>query len=199
MERKIYFDSNYIIVSDCKNTQFSDTIYECRNKTDVQNVLQKIQTLLHFEIVLYNPNFEELFSWFAAEFIYVEAAGGLVKNQYDRYLFIYRNNYWDLPKGKAEQGEMPEQTALREVQEETGLQTVSIEKFLCSTWHTYSYKGGIALKQTYWYAMNACKEQQLTPQIEEGIMAIEWLDEYEITMRTPVMYASVKDVAKFCK
>ncbi|MCL2328266.1 MAG: NUDIX domain-containing protein [Bacteroidetes bacterium] len=228
MERKIYFNSNYIIVSDCKNTQFSHTIYECANKTDVQNILKKVQPLSHFEILIYNPNFEELFSWFAAEFVYIEAAGGLVKStsrhcgldpqpeqsgarrsqspvffeeiagqaRNDEYLFIYRNDFWDLPKGKFEKNETPEQAALREVQEETGLQQVMIDKFLCSTWHTYPYKGKIALKQTYWYAMTAPKEQQLTPQTEEGISEILWLNNEEIMARINEMYASVKDVAK---
>lgn len=194
MERKIYFDSNYIIVSDCKNTKFSDTIYECENKTDVQTVLKQVQTLSQFGIVLYNPNFEELFSWFATEFVYIEAAGGLVKNQYGEYLFIYRNGYWDLPKGKSEQGETPEQSALREVQEETGVHTVNIENFLCSTWHTYPYKGKQALKQTYWYAMTAPKEQQLTPQMAEGISAIEWVGAQEVMRRAGDMYASVMQV-----
>ncbi|MDR0941045.1 MAG: NUDIX domain-containing protein [Bacteroidales bacterium] len=194
MERKIYYNSNCIYLSDSKNTFFSHTIYECENKTDVQTVLQNLQTRPQFKIVLYNPDFKKLFSWFAAEFVYIEAAGGLVKNQYDEYLFIHRNGYLDLPKGKFEKDETADQTALREVQEETGLHTLYIEKFLCSTWHTYPYKGNMALKQTYWYAMSAPKEQQLTPQTEEGISAIEWLSKHEITTTTQAMYASVKDV-----
>ena len=32
----------------------------------------------------------------------IEAAGGLVKNEDGEYLFIFRNNKWDLPKGKIE-------------------------------------------------------------------------------------------------
>jgi 8-oxo-dGTP pyrophosphatase MutT (NUDIX family) len=195
MERKIYFDSNFIIVSDSKNTKKSYTTYECRNKTDMQTILKKMQTLPLFEIVLYNPNFDELFSWFAAEFTYIEAAGGLVKNQYDEYLFMYRNGFWDLPKGKAEKSETPKQTALREVQEETGLQIINSDKFLCSTWHTYPYKSKMALKQTYWYTMAAPKEQQLTPQTEEGISEIAWLNNDEIAERSINMYASVKDIA----
>jgi hypothetical protein len=34
----------------------------------------------------------------------IEAAGGLVKNENKDFLFIYRNDKWDLPKGKIEKG-----------------------------------------------------------------------------------------------
>ena len=45
-------------------------------------------------------------SWrsFKTEFKLILAAGGLVKKQQD-YLFIYRNEKWDLPKGKLENNE----------------------------------------------------------------------------------------------
>lgn len=194
MKCKVYFNSSYFLISDSKSTIFSETLYACENKSDVQKILHEAQALPHFEIMLFNANFDDIFSWFAAEFTYIPAAGGAVQNQYGEFLFIYRNAYLDLPKGKFEIGETPEQAALREVCEETGLQTLSIEKFLCSTWHTYPYKGGFALKQTYWFAMNAPKEQPLTPQIEEGISETLWLAAPEISAKTSAMYASVKDV-----
>jgi 8-oxo-dGTP diphosphatase len=56
----------------------------------------------------------------------VEAAGGIVwREQHGeaQVLLVHRPRYddWSLPKGKADPGETPEQTALREVEEETGL------------------------------------------------------------------------------
>jgi len=57
----------------------------------------------------------------------VQAAGGVVtRNSADgglEFLVVHRPRYddWSLPKGKAEPGETAEQTALREVEEETGL------------------------------------------------------------------------------
>lgn len=56
----------------------------------------------------------------------VEAAGGLVwreKRGGWQVLLVHRPRYgdWSLPKGKADPGETPEQTARREVEEETGL------------------------------------------------------------------------------
>ena len=37
--------------------------------------------------------------------VLIEAAGGLVTNQKGQHLFIYRNDKWDLPKGKIEKKE----------------------------------------------------------------------------------------------
>lgn len=196
MKCKVYFNSSYFLISDSKSTIFSETLYACENKSDVQKILHEAQALPHFEIVLFNVNFDDIFSWFAAEFTYIPAAGGGIVNEFGEWLFIHRNGFVDLPKGKFEAGETPEQAALREVQEETGLHNVVINNFLCSTWHCYAYKGGFALKQTYWFSMFAPKEQKLTPQLEEGICEIMWFDKQAISAQMPAMYASVKDVAK---
>lgn len=58
----------------------------------------------------------------------VRAAGGIVVRRAPdgeswQVLLVHRPRYgdWSLPKGKADPGETDEQTALREVEEETGL------------------------------------------------------------------------------
>ena len=127
------------------------------------------------QITLVHSNFEELCSLFASCFIYIEAAGGFVCNEHNEFLFMYRNDKWDLPKGKLDKGETPEIAAIREVQEETGLQTVTRGNYLLSTWHTYEHKKGTILKQTYWYSMSAPKNQQIIPQLEEGITELRWI------------------------
>ena len=58
----------------------------------------------------------------------IEAAGGLVINRKGEYLFIYRNDKWDLPKGKLEKGERKRQGAVREVEEECGITVSSMAK-----------------------------------------------------------------------
>jgi 8-oxo-dGTP pyrophosphatase MutT (NUDIX family) len=45
------------------------------------------------------------------------AAGGLVFNDRNELLMIYRRGFWDLPKGKLDPGERIEACAIREVQE----------------------------------------------------------------------------------
>jgi len=53
----------------------------------------------------------------------VRAAGGLVRRSDGRIAIVHRPRYddWSLPKGKADGTETVEETALREVEEETGL------------------------------------------------------------------------------
>ena len=62
----------------------------------------------------------------------ITAAGGLVQNNEGAFLLIYRRGFWDLPKGKLDLGESIPECAVREVQEETGLQTLDLGPFLCS-------------------------------------------------------------------
>ena len=66
------------------------------------------------------------------------AAGGLVLNEKNELLMIFRRNKWDLPKGKLDEGESIEACALREVKEETGLQKLKLEKFIDITFHDYA-------------------------------------------------------------
>jgi 8-oxo-dGTP diphosphatase len=64
----------------------------------------------------------------------VRAAGGIVRRLRDdgewQVLLVHRPRYddWSLPKGKADPGERDDETALREVEEETGLRCVLGER-----------------------------------------------------------------------
>ncbi|MCU0403936.1 MAG: NUDIX domain-containing protein [Chitinophagaceae bacterium] len=113
---------------------------------------------------------------FKSHFIPVTAGGGVVLNENNEVLFIYRRKTWDLPKGKHDDGETIEECALREVQEETGIQNVSIEKRIGATYHVYAEKGKSILKTTEWFTMRANGEQKPVPQTEEDIEKIVWLD-----------------------
>ena len=126
--------------------------------------------------MLQNDNFEELLALFKSQFKYIEAAGGFIRNEFGEYLFIFRREKWDLPKGKLEEGETPEIAAIREVQEETGLQKITENSYRCSTWHTYELRGEQILKQTYWYNMEAPKSQDSKPQTEEEITELQWIE-----------------------
>ncbi|MEX1192369.1 MAG: NUDIX domain-containing protein [Brumimicrobium sp.] len=113
---------------------------------------------------------------FFSKFKYIEAAGGVVYNsKKDSYLFIKRHGYWDIPKGKIEKGESLEEAALREVNEECGINDLTIQKLICTTYHTYFAYGKYHLKKTYWYYMLSDDFKKLSPQFEEGITETKWI------------------------
>lgn len=104
------------------------------------------------------------------------AAGGLVGNGEGALLMIFRRDKWDLPKGKLDPGETLENCALREVQEETGLQELSLKGFAAMSTHAYfdTWINADVEKETHWYYMEAPADAQLVPQTEESITAIAW-------------------------
>lgn len=61
-----------------------------------------------------------------------------IKNEEIEYLLLhYLSGHWDFPKGKIEPGENRRQAALRELQEETGLQAILDDQF--EAWTDYSF------------------------------------------------------------
>ena len=84
----------------------------------------------------------------------IRAAGGVVFRKTSkgklRILVVHRPQYddWTPPKGKADKGETPEETAVREVLEETGYRC-RIVAALGAT--RYRVQGGV--KEVHWYAM----------------------------------------------
>lgn len=79
----------------------------------------------------------------------------------------YKNRYdgWVLPKGTVEQGETHEQTALREVKEETDVNPSIIQYVGKSEYSFYSFQEQI-IKSVHWYLMEA-KNYYSKPQKEE--------------------------------
>jgi ADP-ribose pyrophosphatase YjhB (NUDIX family) len=109
-------------------------------------------------------------------FVRIEAAGGLVKNQFDNYLIIRRWDKWDLPKGKTEENESSKQAALREVSEETGIKELEIIKKLCNTYHIYKHNETWIIKKTHWFKMQTTGDELLQPQINEDITEAAWFE-----------------------
>lgn len=124
----------------------------------------------------------------------VEAGGGLVQNEQDEYLFIRRNDKWDLAKGKLEKGERPESGSIREVEEECGIKVDAITHQLDTTYHFYYLKDKPALKKTYWYKMEAKADQKLVPQQEENITEVIWADKQKIKELMKDTYPLIKDL-----
>jgi 8-oxo-dGTP pyrophosphatase MutT (NUDIX family) len=124
------------------------------------------------------------------------AAGGLIVNEKNELLMIFRRNKWDLPKGKLDEGESIESCALREVREETGLSPVLTGKMAGITYHDYFDKWSKedVTKETHWYGMKADGTQQLVPQTEEDITEIKWVPEKEVAKYLKESYPSIVEI-----
>lgn len=106
------------------------------------------------------------------------SAGGVVyRKEGDRHhIQLIQDRYGkiSLPKGKMEPGETVEQTALREIAEETGIEG-KIVTLLETIKYQYAHpeKGNID-KEVYYYLVEAVGGT-LQPQVEE-IRGVEWCD-----------------------
>jgi len=146
-------------------------------------------------LCLLSKNISRDWKMLQSNFEVISAAGGLVINEKEEILLIYRNNKWDLPKGKLESNESAEQGAIREVEEECGITKLSIIKKINTTYHIYNYKG-LKLKETHWFLMT-CKDQKtLVPQIEEGITDVVFKNKKEAENLIDRSYANIKLVYK---
>jgi 8-oxo-dGTP pyrophosphatase MutT (NUDIX family) len=124
----------------------------------------------------------------------IKAAGGLVKNERKEYLFIYRADKWDLPKGKIEKGEGIEEAAVREVEEECGIKVKKLGKKIGKTYHAYIYKGQVVLKKSYWFKMKCEGQDKLKPQREEGITDARWFTPDKLNTITKNTFPSIAEV-----
>ena len=126
----------------------------------------------------------------------IQAGGGVVINEKEQVLMIYRREKWDLPKGKLDPDETIAECAIREVMEETGLQFITLEKKLITTMHEYIEKSQLIQKETHWYLMHASTDtnQTLIPQIEEDIEKIEWVDKKDINRYLQNSYPTIQKV-----
>ena len=146
--------------------------------------LKKVIKLLNKKNInsvhLFHKNKDKLLKYFFKLIPTVIAAGGKITNSKSETLFIYRNDKWDLPKGKAEKNEQLPQTALREVKEETGIKEVSINKPLDITYHIFRRNNEYRLKVTYWFDMFSDYEGIFFPQLDEGITDVKWVKKNDL-------------------
>jgi 8-oxo-dGTP pyrophosphatase MutT (NUDIX family) len=130
---------------------------------------------------------------FATQFVYIEAAGGIVENSNGEILLIFRRGRWDLPKGHIDAGEEALQAAIREIEEETGVTGLNFATKLGNTLHAYNVYGKWELKNTYWFAFNT-EHSATTPQTEEDITAAMWVDKTKLTECMTNSYPTIREI-----
>lgn len=139
-------------------------------------------------------HFKESWEEILKQYSVIEAAGGIVKNPNGELLAIFRLGKWDLPKGKMEKGESPEDTALREISEECGISGHQIIGKICDTYHTYKIGNRKILKKTYWYAFTINEVSELIPQTIENIEEAQWFKPSELIRKLENSYPSIRQV-----
>ncbi|PCJ92684.1 MAG: NUDIX hydrolase [Flavobacteriaceae bacterium] len=179
--------------------KLSDTVnqkYFLLNGEAINDAIDSLVKKKQTEAYIYHPNHEELLKKFTKKIPLVVAAGGVVTNKSGKVLFIYRNDKWDLPKGKLNKGETIEACAIREVEEETGVRGLKIENFLKTTYHVFKRNGVYKLKEVHWYAMKTSYKGELVGQKDEGIEKVKWKGPNKIKKALNNSYTNIKILFK---
>lgn len=172
-----------------KETNFKTFLLKSVN---IGKVIKMLNTTDLEAVHLVHDNSEKLLKQFLKLLPNVIAGGGKVYNENNEILFIYRNGKWDLPKGKTERKESIEHTAIREVEEETGVEDLRITKPLPTTYHIFKRNGKHKIKVTYWFKMTTNFTGKLYPQENEGITKVKWLDKKGTLKALENSYANIK-------
>ncbi len=195
---KIYFDRRTIIICRPEEATLSDpnaVEFHFKQPSDISALVEMFELSSTLEkIYIPSAEPEDCYRKICGEFREVNAAGGLVENRRGDYLLIKRDGLWDLPKGHQEAGEDIKVTALREVQEETGVDDLSLGDLICVTDHCYKRNGIWHLKHTWWYRMYYLKPLDLTPQTEEDITKAAWVAKSSLPPFLKNTYPSIKEV-----
>ena len=101
-----------------------------------------------------------------------KSCGCIVMNDKNEILLVHHNaGHWDLPKGHVEERETEEETAIREVKEETNIDVSINSNYRYTT--NYSPKEGVMKEVVYFLAKNINNNQK--PQLEE-VSEVKWFE-----------------------
>ena len=201
--RKVFFEKRCIIICRPDDPALADPnviIFRHGESLDIHTMICMVETSDSLNrICIPTEDVEATYRTICAEFKEVNAGGGLVSNRRGDYLLISRNGLWDLPKGHQDPGEPIETTALREVEEETGIEDLELNDLICITDHCYKRDGVWHLKHTWWYSMIYNDPTDLTPQKEEDISKAAWVAKSSLPPYLTNTYPSIAEVFREAK
>lgn len=163
-------------------------------KANIKEIINQLQENPDLKFNLYHKKESKLLKLLHKKLPVVVAGGGKVYNKRNEILFIKRNGFWDLPKGKIEKKENIEETAIREVEEETGVTGLQITRFLMKTYHVFKSNGTYKLKLTYWYEMLSDYDGDLIPQEEESITKVKWKSASKVKKALTNTYGTIEQL-----
>ena len=189
---KVFFNQKLILLTTDIMSPKEDSPFFYVKFTNKKFVVQMLKSKKVKMLYLYHSKEDKLWYYFLNMFKVIEAAGGLVRNlKTNHFLFIFRNKKWDLPKGRINKNEEVQKAAIREVEEETGVENLSITKPLNTTYHIFKRNRKYRLKKTFWYLMETDYNGELTPETKEGIEKAIWVDKKLIVPLKSEMYQNI--------
>ena len=200
---KIYIENRCIIICPPDEQSLSDPnaiLYNIGTSVDIPALVGLFEASDSLaKVFIPTDDIEGTYRRICAEFVEVNAGGGLVSNRRGDFLLINRNGMWDLPKGHQDPGEEISVTALREVQEETGIDELMLRELICITDHCYRREGIWHLKHTWWYEMLYTAPADLIPQQEEDIAKAAWVAKSSLPIFLTNTYPSIAEVFREAK
>jgi 8-oxo-dGTP pyrophosphatase MutT (NUDIX family) len=110
-----------------------------------------------------------------------------------KVLFVkHGKGHWALPKGHAEEGEKPEETAIRELEEETGLKVKAFLNIPAQHEHYFFKKGDVLIEKTVTYFAAKVTGKVIIQEAE--IAAFKWL-----TFEEATQFATFQEAKKLCE
>lgn len=188
---KVFINDRPIIITGSPQIGLNYQVHDFDNIA-IEEVVYKLKKNILNGIILLSNDLARDWDDFTSYFKLIKAAGGLVINDQNEFLFIYRGYHWDLPKGRIEINETVESAAIREVEEECGIEQLSLDRFLTTTYHLFHQDNQDKLKETHWYLMKSNYKGKLTPQFEEGITIAEFKNKAQTSKALENTYANIQ-------
>jgi 8-oxo-dGTP pyrophosphatase MutT (NUDIX family) len=204
---EVFLNERQIVITRSGNIPFIKEVVKAENLHSIEEVKSWFVKFTNAEtgsVILLHPTPEVFWKdLFLPVLNSIPAAGGVVIRD-NKLLFIFRNEKWDLPKGKIDPGESIEEAATREVAEECGITGHKIIAKLPSTFHIYQspwkeYQGRWILKETHWFEMNYQGSKDGTPETNENITKIRWFAKNELDEVIANTYENLKSVISIYK
>ncbi len=122
------------------------------------------------------PRIKAVREFTAGGMVFRRAGAGAI----DILMIQDRKGRWTIPKGHVEEGESFEQTAIREIGEETGLTKLAIRDKLDKIFFFYRREGNLIYMTTHIFLIEALGDTNaLVAEDSEGIVDVKWFSKDE--------------------
>lgn len=196
---KVYYYNKILIFSKNQIDDLSFTKIHYLNEDKIKNELNLfLNNETDKNLNIFGKHYNDIPDLLQKYFKIINAAGGVVFNENNEFIYLKRLGYYDLPKGKIELGESPEDAAIREVSEECGilLDDLTIIDKIDEVFHIYFLNDRFILKKTYWFRMKFNSNYQLKPQVEENITEIGWISVNRVDEFIKYTYLSLREMIR---